>query len=199
MKARSLQVRGIVQGVGFRPHVCRMAVSLGLAGHVKNTGRGVEILIEGEDDAVEEFTRRLRSDPPPMALIEEVVSEDAVFSGFHGFRVLSSKGTEVDTLPPPDLAICPDCAAELFDRNNRRFGYPLINCMNCGPRFSIVRSLPYDRKRTTMRSSGCADRANQSTQIPWIGGSEPNRSRVPHAAPGCGMCQEDASSGPEIR
>ncbi len=127
-----------------------MAVSLGLSGHVKNTGRGVEILVEGEDDAVEEFTRRLRNDPPPVALIEEVVSEDAEFSGLRGFRVLSSKSTEVDTLPPPDLAICPDCAAELFDKNNRRYGYPLINCMNCGPRFSIIRSLPYDRKRTTM-------------------------------------------------
>jgi hydrogenase maturation protein HypF len=150
MKARSFQVRGIVQGVGFRPHVCRMAVLLGLAGHVKNTGRGVEILIEGEDDAVEKFTRKLRDDPPPMALIEEIVFEDATLSGLHGFRVLSSKSTEVETLPPPDLAICPDCAAELIDRSNRRFGYPLINCMNCGPRFSIIRSLPYDRKRTTM-------------------------------------------------
>jgi hydrogenase maturation protein HypF len=150
MKARRIQVRGIVQGVGFRPHICRMAVSLGLAGYVKNTGRGVEMLIEGENGAVEEFTRKLRDDPPPMALIEEVVFEDTAMSVLHGFRVLSSKSTKVETLPPPDLAICPDCAAELIDRSNRRFGYPLINCMNCGPRFSIIRSLPYDRKRTTM-------------------------------------------------
>jgi len=150
MKARRIQVRGIVQGVGFRPHICRMAVSLGLAGHVKNSGIGVEILIEGEDGAVEEFVQKLRDDPPPMALVEEVTVEDAGASGLRGFRVLSSKSTEVETLPPPDLAICPDCAAELLDRGNRRFRYPLINCMNCGPRFSIIRSLPYDRKRTTM-------------------------------------------------
>ena len=150
MKARRIQVRGIVQGVGFRPHVCRVAVSFGLAGHVKNSGRGVEILIEGEDGAVEEFVRKLRDDPPPMAQVEEVVVEDARASGLLGFRVLPSKGTEVETLPPPDLAICPDCAAELSDRSNRRFRYPFINCVNCGPRFSIIRSLPYDRKGTTM-------------------------------------------------
>jgi len=150
MKARRILVRGIVQGVGFRPHVYRLATSLGLAGHVRNDGRGVEVLVEGSDEAVDAFVLRLEREPPPMALIEEVASEEAEASGLASFKVVRSRGKRVDTLVPHDLSICPECARELFDPANRRYQYPLINCMNCGPRFSIIRSLPYDRMRTSM-------------------------------------------------
>jgi len=150
LKARKIRVKGIVQGVGFRPFVYRLAVSLGLSGSVKNSGKGVEITVQGDDANVDDFVERLVPEAPPVASIEEVVVHEARVSSARGFRVVTSSATELETLPPPDLAICPECASELLDPNDRRFQYPLTNCMNCGPRFSIIRSLPYDRSRTTM-------------------------------------------------
>lgn len=150
MKARSIRVKGVVQGVGFRPFVYKLAVSLGLVGSVKNSGKGVEILVQGDDAALESFVERLRAEAPPVASIEEIVVHEAKASSARQFRVVTSSATNLETLPPPDLAICADCASEILDPNNRRFQYPLTNCMNCGPRFSIIRSLPYDRSRTTM-------------------------------------------------
>jgi len=150
MKARKIRVKGIVQGVGFRPFVYRLAASLGLAGSVKNSGKGVEIVVQGDDADVDDFIGRISAEAPPVASIEEVVVHEAKISSARGFRVVTSSATHPETLPPPDLAICGECAFELLDPNDRRFQYPLTNCMNCGPRFSIIRSLPYDRSRTTM-------------------------------------------------
>jgi len=166
MKALRVQVEGVVQGVGFRPHVYRLATSIGLTGVVKNSGKGVEILIEGHEKLLLKFVRRLRSRPPPLAVIERVVTQEARATGLRSFRVVSSRSTEIETLPPPDLAICPNCKAELLDPTDRRFGYPLINCTNCGPRFSIIRSLPYDRHRTTMSKFDLCRRCNSEYHDP---------------------------------
>jgi hydrogenase maturation protein HypF len=144
-------VRGIVQGVGFRPYVFTLAESLGLTGWVKNTSRGVEIEINGPLAALEQFVTTLRESPPPLARIDALRSESAAPNGYTTFLILESQAEEGAFLPvAPDMAICPDCRRELFDPNDRRFRYPFINCTNCGPRFSIIRDIPYDRQYTTM-------------------------------------------------
>ena len=162
MRVRTeIRVRGRVQGVGFRPTVHRLACAAGLAGFVKNDGRGVLIAIEGDAKAVASFPSRLRSASPPLARIDAL---DIAFRQPHGdvgFSVETSTMTDEEVTSaaiPPDIATCDACLAELFDPNNRRHRYPFINCTNCGPRYSIVRDLPYDRAKTTMASFAmCAD------------------------------------------
>ena len=146
-----IRVRGVVQGVGFRPHVHRLATGLGLAGFVGNDTEGVFVEVEGPTDAVERFGSRLVAEAPPMALIEGVEVRPLDLLGDRGFRVVESReaGGAV-TLLPPDLAVCDDCLAELADPGDRRHRYPFINCTNCGPRFTITLRLPYDRPNTTM-------------------------------------------------
>ncbi|MBE0699623.1 MAG: carbamoyltransferase HypF, partial [Anaerolineaceae bacterium] len=152
-------VRGIVQGVGFRPFVFSLAEDLGLTGWVKNTSRGVEIEINGPSQSLEQFLQTLREAPPPLARIDELRSEPAAPNGYAIFSILESQAEEGEYLPvSPDMGICADCRRELFDPQNRRFRYPFINCTNCGPRFSIVIDIPYDRKNTTMAGFGlCPD------------------------------------------
>ena len=162
-----LRVRGVVQGVGFRPHVHRLATGLGLSGFVGNDPEGVFVEVEGPTEAVEQFGSRLVAEAPPMALIEGVEVRPLDLLGDHGFRIVDSPvdGTEASgavTLVPPDLAVCDDCLAELADPGDRRHRYPFINCTNCGPRFTITRRLPYDRPNTTMAGFPlCRDCARQ--------------------------------------
>ncbi|MEM0219075.1 MAG: carbamoyltransferase HypF [Thermoproteota archaeon] len=143
-------VRGIVQGVGFRPFVFRLAKELNLNGYVTNSGEGVEIHLEGEESSINEFILRLKRDKPSIARIDEIVEKDSTPMNLSSFQVIASKETKVFTIPPPDIAICNDCKNELLNKYNRRYLYPLISCMNCGPRFTIIKSLPYDRSRTTL-------------------------------------------------
>jgi hydrogenase maturation protein HypF len=150
----SIVVRGVVQGVGFRPFVWRLANELELTGIVRNTGGQVEIEVEGCQGAVEEFASRIRSEAPPRARVEEVElrrSDRSTGIG-SGFSIEESQAsTSAERLFPPDIATCDDCLREVFDPADRRYRYPFTNCTNCGPRATIIDELPYDRARTSMR------------------------------------------------
>ncbi len=152
MKALSLHVTGIVQGVGFRPFVYNLAREVGLEGWVLNSSEGVFALVQGEPSLVDDFPRLLRERAPSMALIESVVAEEVEPESLAGFEIRESAAIEgAMTLVSPDIATCPACTHELFDRSDRRYHYPFINCTNCGPRFTIIDDIPYDRPMTTMR------------------------------------------------
>jgi hydrogenase maturation protein HypF len=182
-----VQVEGVVQGVGFRPFVYSLATRLGLAGHVGNDSAGVFIEIEGAPRCVLDFLASLEHDAPPLARIEAVRTTALEPSGDAGFTIASSDpGGRRQALVSADSATCPDCLAELADPGDRRFGYPFINCTNCGPRFTIVRDVPYDRPLTTMAGFGmCADCAAEY--------SDPADRRF-HAQPVC--CP---ACGPRLR
>ncbi|MFF1874945.1 carbamoyltransferase HypF [Kitasatospora herbaricolor] len=148
---RRVAVRGVVQGVGFRPFVHKLATELGLHGQVTNTGEGVTAEVEGHPDLVADFCRRLASDAPVLAAVESVSHQELPVTGGRGFTILASgPGGPRRTLIPPDVATCADCLAELADPADRRYRHPFITCTNCGPRFTIVTALPYDRANTTM-------------------------------------------------
>jgi len=151
---RRLVVTGQVQGVGFRPFVFRLAESLCLSGLVRNAPEGVVIEIQGPARQLEAFARRLEAEQPPLSRILRVVSQDIPAEpGPGAFEIRKSTGgAGHDVLISPDVATCPDCLAELMDKNDRRFLYPFTNCTNCGPRYTITRSVPYDRPNTSM---GC--------------------------------------------
>jgi hydrogenase maturation protein HypF len=148
---RQIEVSGIVQGVGFRPYVYRLATVRGLAGTICNTSAGVTIEVEGSVEQVADFVERLPADAPPLARITGVTLREVPCNGDRDFRIVHSQaGEDVRTLISPDVAICADCLRELFDPADRRYRYPFINCTNCGPRFTIVRDIPYDRPSTSM-------------------------------------------------
>ncbi len=146
-----IAVRGVVQGVGFRPFVYTTAAALGLAGSVRNDSSGAIIEVEGSDDDIGEFLDRLCHHAPPLACIESVETSEIPPIGGTGFSIAdTSRSGGGRTLASPDVAMCAECAAELRDPANRRFRHPFVNCTNCGPRFTIIGSLPYDRPSTTM-------------------------------------------------
>ena len=148
---RELHVRGTVQGVGFRPFVYRLATELGLSGSVRNTAAGVVIEVEGEPEAVSGFCSRLLDEAPPLSRIISLETREADPVGLTEFQIIGSEAAARPTaLIPPDVALCADCAREIADPADRRFCYPFTNCTNCGPRFSIVTGIPYDRPQTTM-------------------------------------------------
>ncbi len=147
-----LRVVGLVQGVGFRPYVHRLATELELTGHVGNDTQGVFIEVEGSKETAERFTSRLVADAPGPARIDDVSTRPIAPSGGTGFAIVESRSRgRPRTFVSPDIATCGDCLAELFDPADRRARYPFTNCTNCGPRFTITLSLPYDRPNTTMR------------------------------------------------
>lgn len=155
MATRRIMVRvtGRVQGVGFRPFVYRQAVESGLSGWVLNASEGVAIEAEGPSERIEAFLARLRSSPPPQARVEAMDVADLPPGGARGFEIRpSARSGDVTAGMPPDLAACPACLADIADPANRRHRYPFTNCTDCGPRFTIIRSLPYDRERTSMAS-----------------------------------------------
>ena len=143
---------GRVQGVGFRPYVYRLAISLGLNGWVGNTAQGVTVEIEGAGDQVASFNNRLLGEAPGLARIERLRCSPLPAVGEQGFRLRDSEVGGKLTLVPPDLALCDACREELFNPQQNRYRYPFINCTQCGPRYSIADSLPYDRERTVMRA-----------------------------------------------
>ncbi len=145
-------MRGVVQGLGFRPHLHRLATSLHLAGWVQNSAQGVNLVLEGDVDALHTFLHRLATEAPAHAVIEAISSGWSPATGLVGFEIRHSASVGAPTaLMLPDLAICPECLREVFDPTNRRHRHPFTNCTHCGPRFSIIEALPYDRSRTTMR------------------------------------------------
>ena len=151
-RAVELHITGVVQGVGFRPFVFRLARQNGIGGWVRNDADGVHVLAEAGDDAVARFVQAVRDTPPPAARVATFAITPAAVTGRFAFEICESAGGAVPTARiSPDLAVCDECLRELFDPADRRYGYPYINCTNCGPRYSIVLDLPYDRPRTTMR------------------------------------------------
>jgi hydrogenase maturation protein HypF len=151
VKRRAVLVRGVVQGVGFRPFVYRLALETHLAGSIGNNTDGVTIEIEGPGEGIDEFLRRLRTDAPPMARIDSVAVHDLEPTGESEFRIVTSQVLgSVSTGIPADSATCADCLRELLDVHDRRYRYPFLNCTNCGPRFTITRRIPYDRPQTSM-------------------------------------------------
>ncbi len=150
--ACSIRVRGVVQGVGFRPFVYRLACANTLNGWVLNAGEGVEIHLEGAETGLEAFVRDLKAQPPPAASIAEIEVRPAEATGLHEFTIRTSQRRERPTVRiSPDLPVCEECLKELFDPADPRYLYPYINCTNCGPRYSVVLALPYDRPNTTMK------------------------------------------------
>jgi hydrogenase maturation protein HypF len=148
---KRLSIRGIVQGVGFRPFVYNLAHHLELAGYILNTASGVTIELEGEAPTVDQFLATLKSSPPPLAQITEIASQDLAVRGEPGFSIRESRDESQDfVLVSPDVATCDECWHEFTDPGNRRFAYPFTNCTNCGPRYTIIEDVPYDRPRTTM-------------------------------------------------
>jgi hydrogenase maturation protein HypF len=150
--ACSIRVRGVVQGVGFRPFVYRLAQANMLAGWVLNGNQGVEIHLEGIQKDVATFVREIKLRPPAAAHITEIEVKSTLCVGLSDFTIRESESFEQPTVRvSPDLPICDECLAELFDPSDMRYGYPYINCTNCGPRYSVIHALPYDRPNTTMR------------------------------------------------
>ena len=177
MTRRHFLIEGIVQGVGFRPYVHRLARQLGLSGWARNTAAGLELELEGPAAALDAFGEALRTAPPPLAVVEGVHTRDIPPTGEAGFVIRPSAGGEAATLVSPDLAPCAACLAEMQNPKGRRYRYPFINCTDCGPRFSIIRRLPYDRPATTMAGfQMCPDCAAEYKDI---------RSRRYHAQPNC--------------
>ena len=162
-EARFLTVRGVVQGVGFRPFVFRLARDHGLTGWVLNDAGGVQIHVEGPAEALDRFAREIGSGPPPAARIAGLEVSSAAVEGHASFTIRTSAAGDRPTVRiSPDLAVCAACLRELFDPADRRSGYPYINCTDCGPRFTILLGLPYDRPLTTMREwPMCADCARE--------------------------------------
>ncbi|MFF4618265.1 carbamoyltransferase HypF [Nonomuraea jabiensis] len=153
-----VRVEGVVQGVGFRPFVHGLATGLGLAGRVGNDAHGVFVELEGGRGQIAEFLVRLERDAPPLAAIERVTVTSRTVRADGGFRIVASDPSGASrTLVSPDIATCADCLAELADPADRRYRYPFVNCVNCGPRLTIVRAMPYDRPLTTMAGFAMCD------------------------------------------
>lgn len=161
-RAAQIKVTGIVQGVGFRPFVFTLAERLALSGWVRNTSAGVDIVVEGSENAVNEFIDALWDEAPPLSHIDEILVDRQAPLGSTGFIITHSENDSKDFQPiSPDVSICQDCLRELHDPIDRRYRYPFINCTNCGPRFTIINDIPYDRPNTTMAPftmcAQCAD------------------------------------------
>jgi hydrogenase maturation protein HypF len=159
IKRMRVSIHGAVQGVGFRPFIYRLAVELGLFGWVSNTPQGVVIEVEGKVESLAAFVLRIEPEKPPISFIQGVESSHLDPVGYADFQIRqSSSSGRRSAIVLPDIGTCPECAAEIFDPENRRFRYPFTNCTNCGPRYSIIESLPYDRPNTSMkRFAMCAE------------------------------------------
>jgi len=178
---RRLRARGVVQGVGFRPFVHTVALRHELAGFVLNDGDGVLIEVEGPAADLDGFEDDLRARAPAQARLDALLVEALPASGDRGFAIRTSDLSAGAALLPPDLATCDDCLRELFDRADRRYRYPFLNCTQCGPRLTIVESLPYDRERTTMAAFPMCDACRREYEDP--------RDRRFHAEPtACPVC-----------
>lgn len=183
-KSVRLIIEGIVQGVGFRPFLHRLADRFHISGWIRNTSSGLEGMLEGTPQSLKDFLSELKTSPPPMASVESVRTEDVpedvkypAPASFSGFTILESRIDSGATLVSPDIAMCPECEAELYTKTDRRYRYPFINCTNCGPRYTIIRSLPYDRSRTVMDEfKMCGACSSEYNDI---------RNRRYHAQPDC--------------
>jgi len=184
---RHIQVQGIVQGVGFRPFVYRLASELGLAGWVRNDGAGVTIEAEGVGAVLDTFLRRLHDDAPPLARVDRVLPAAASLpaTGRSGFAIVETRGSRSSALTTaigPDSAVCGDCLAEMLEPANRRWRYAFTNCTNCGPRYTITRALPYDRAMTSMAGFALCPACSAEYRSPL----DRRFHAEPNACPSCG-------------
>ena len=179
----ALDVRGAVQGVGFRPFIYRLATGLCLTGWVRNSSDGVRIEVEGPGASVETFVRRLAGEAPPLSEIQGIIRTSLAPAGDRAFVIAASETSgDPRVVVLPDLAICPECLRELHDPTDRRYRYPFINCTNCGPRYSIIEALPYDRSRTTMAGFALCPRCRAEYEDP----ADRRFHAEPTACPVCG-------------
>ena len=183
LEGRHLRVRGLVQGVGFRPFVFTLARRHGLTGWVMNSSDGVDITVEGVSVAIDAFVSDVRGSAPAAARIDGIAIERTVPAGASGFHIRESgRGGPPSTQVAPDLPVCDDCLRELFDPSNRRFRYPYINCAGCGPRFSLTTTLPYDRAGTTMAGWSMCEECRREYHDP----ANRRLHAQPIACPACG-------------
>jgi len=187
VQRQKIIIEGIVQGVGFRPFIYQLALRFGLAGSVCNDTRGVTIEVEGEDALLAQFVAAIRSEKPPLAVIQSVATQTIPVQGALGFNIQqSSKDATRRAQIAPDTFVCDDCLQELLAPADRRFRYAFINCTNCGPRYTIVTGIPYDRPLTTMVDFPLCDDCQSEYDDPT--------SRRFHAQPNaCPTC------GPQLR
>ena len=165
--ALRLHVRGIVQGVGFRPFVHRLASRHALAGWVRNRETGVEIVIAGNPESLNAFMHDLRAEAPPLAEIADLEATPCDAYGASTFTIVSSTDATAERQPvAPDVTTCDACVRELNDPANRRHQYPFITCTDCGPRYTVIERMPYDRERTSMRAFTQCDACRQEYQTP---------------------------------
>ena len=151
--AKRLEISGVVQGVGFRPFVFVLAEKLGLKGEVSNTAQGVTVNVEGSFEKIDQFCSRIKTECPILASVTHIKSTDAGLAGYNGFEIVKSRAsTSRTTLISPDVTVCSDCLSEMQDPGDRRYRYPFINCTNCGPRYTIIQDIPYDRPKPSMKS-----------------------------------------------
>ncbi|HQJ57237.1 MAG TPA: carbamoyltransferase HypF [Caldisericia bacterium] len=185
MKTYLLKIYGRVQGVGFRPFIYRLAKELNLKGYVLNSSSCVEIALQGEKTSLDYFIERMKNEAPPLSKIEKIENNILDLEDFKDFVILESRKDKGFNFISPDIAICDECLKELFDKKDRRYKYPFINCTNCGPRYTIIEDLPYDREKTTMKVFKMCEECEKEYK-------DPNSRRF-HAQPNaCFKC------GPEI-
>jgi hydrogenase maturation protein HypF len=179
----SIEIRGVVQGVGFRPFIYNLATSMNLSGEVSNNGQGVLILLDATKEELDEFVKKIRDNKPPLSEIDSIkITQIKKTKSFDGFSIkMSEVNKNLSSHIPPDIAMCSECESELHDKTNRRFEYPFITCVSCGPRFSIIKNLPYDRKNTSMDEFVMCEKCAQEYKNP--------QERRYHAQPiGCHEC-----------
>jgi len=182
-QARRLKVHGIVQGVGFRPFVYQLAHRHHLVGQVANTSEGVTIFIEGDPAGIDGFCHELKEKAPPLSKITSVIAHQAPLKSPSAFTIVTSRTTnQRATLISPDTSVCADCLSEMFDKNDPRFGYPFINCTNCGPRYTIIKDIPYDRPKTSMKHF----RMCPACQAEYEDPASRRFHAQPNACPACG-------------
>jgi len=181
--SRKVAVNGIVQGVGFRPFIYKLANRCNLKGNVSNTSDGVLIHVEGERGGVNFFCENVKKNPPSLARITKISVSSAPEKGFETFSIAESRGDKsVSTLISPDVSVCKDCLSELFDPGDRRYLYPFLNCVNCGPRYTIIDDIPYDRPKTSMKHFKMCEMCRAEYE-------DPKNRRFhaqPNACPDCG-------------
>ncbi len=178
-----VSIEGTVQGVGFRPYIYGLASRYKLSGYVRNTPRGLLLEIEGKDQGINKFLIHLRASPPPLARIEKIFHRELPTRGSSSFKIKKSRiALTRSVFISPDITPCPECLRELFSSKNRRYLYPFINCTNCGPRFTIIQDVPYDRSRTTMERFELCPKCREEYRNPL------NRRfhAQPNACPSCG-------------
>ncbi|MCS7199785.1 MAG: carbamoyltransferase HypF [Caldimicrobium sp.] len=192
--ALRIEIRGVVQGVGFRPALYRIASSLSLKGQISNTSKGVLLLLEGEKENLEALLRKIPLIKPPLARIEEFIIDEIPPQNFKDLKITKGESDNQPALDPlPDLSVCEECLKELFDPTNRRYLYPFITCTQCGPRFSIMENLPYERENTTMKTFEMCELCKEEYENPL----DRRFHAEPTACPFCGPILELYNEGGE--